>query len=82
MELIQIILMVLIRHKSRSAKISSSVPTVAWHETFAGSNSCDFCGFFHDLQKYVPAKKVPAIIFSAGEIIHANITSRILVPFI
>jgi len=29
-----------------------------WHKISAGSNFCDFCGFFHDLQKKVPAKKI------------------------
>jgi len=36
-----------------------------WQEIFAGSNFCDFCGFFHHPQKKVPAKKIAAKIFSA-----------------
>ena len=27
-----------------------------WHEIFEGSNFCEFCGFFNDLQKIYPAK--------------------------
>jgi len=31
--------------------------TAVWHEIFAGSNFCDFCGFSSDPQKYVPVNK-------------------------
>lgn len=30
-----------------------------WHEIFAGSNVCNFCGGFHDPQKKFPQKIIP-----------------------
>jgi len=38
-----------------------------WHEIFTGSNFCDFCGFFHDPQKNVPAKKNSRKKFSSSQ---------------
>jgi len=43
---------------------------------FAGCdiNRCDFCGFFCDPQKRLPAKIFSEKINSAGKIIHAIMT--------
>ena len=36
-----------------------------WHQIFASSNFCEFCGFFRDPQKYVPTKQNYRKVFSA-----------------
>ena len=32
------------------------LPRTVWHEIFAGFNFCDFCDFFHNPHKKIPAK--------------------------
>lgn len=64
--------------------------STVWRQIFAGSNCCSYCSFFHKSQKHSSCKKkkIPeysrknffAELYSIGQIIHPNNTSRILLP--
>ena len=63
------------RSPQRKTMQDTVLGTAVWHEIFAGSNFCDFCGFSSDPQNMFLEIKITANIFPAKFFSRVNILS-------